>query len=210
MANLIRSAKSAMKWTNRDLLAYNIHLVQEDQATFFGKKDLPLPQVDPELLQVEHYANMVALPNRRLMSAVDSVMMKEESAILPFLLHLVNMVGYDTTGNRILSRRNKIPLVISGKRKYPVIDFCLWDNTQKTIDLLFQEDKHFRTSNSADEQYCPEARLILKALLAFRNNNRSLLKAGKPELDTKVCYIYPSWSHFATIDVAHRLSPGSL
>lgn len=189
MANLIRSAKSAMKWTTRDLLAYNIHLAQQDQPTFFGNKDLPLPQVDPELLKVEHYANMVSLPNRRLISAVDAVMMKEESAMLPFLLQLVNVVGYDTTGNRILGRRNKIPLIISGKRKYPVIDYCLWDNTQKTIDLLFQEDNHFRTSTSADEQYCPEARLVLKALLAFRNNNRSLLKAGKPELNAKVCCI---------------------
>ena len=188
MTNLIRSAKPATKWTTKDLLAYNIHLVQEDQATFFGRKDLPLPQVDPELLHVEDHTKMAVLPNRRLIRHVKFVMMKEKSAMLPFLINLVDVVGYYTTGNRIPCTRNKIPLVVCGERKYPIADFCLWDDTQKSIDLLFQEDKDFwRSKAGAKEQYCPEARLVVKAVGVFFNNNRRLLEAGKPELDTKVC-----------------------
>lgn len=44
-----RSAKAASDWTFGDLSAYNIKLVREDAATFFGTLDLPQPQVDQDL-----------------------------------------------------------------------------------------------------------------------------------------------------------------
>jgi hypothetical protein len=58
MANLIRFAKSGSDWTRGDLDAYNIHVHVEDTATFFGIPDLPQPQVDPEILNVESADNM--------------------------------------------------------------------------------------------------------------------------------------------------------
>ncbi|KAF8969914.1 hypothetical protein BDZ97DRAFT_1596519, partial [Flammula alnicola] len=50
MANIIRSAKSGSDWTMNELLAYNIHVVDEDVATFFGHPNLPAPTVDPIIL----------------------------------------------------------------------------------------------------------------------------------------------------------------
>ena len=43
MANLIRTAKSSSDWTAYELKAYNIEIVPQDKAQFFGAADLPDP-----------------------------------------------------------------------------------------------------------------------------------------------------------------------
>jgi hypothetical protein len=50
MANLICNLKSGSDWTINDLTAYNITIVQQDAATFFGQAALPLPPHHPDLL----------------------------------------------------------------------------------------------------------------------------------------------------------------
>ena len=51
MTDLIRSAKSGRDWTLSDLDAYNIRLVSQEAAQFFGVEVLPDPSVDSELLE---------------------------------------------------------------------------------------------------------------------------------------------------------------
>ena len=42
-AELVRSTKSAFDWTRNSLGAYNINMVTDGVATFFGNPDLPVP-----------------------------------------------------------------------------------------------------------------------------------------------------------------------
>ncbi len=86
MADLIRSAKSACdcksQWTRADLDAYNISVVLEDAATFFGLPVLPQPQVDQELLVTEDAENVTADKNAELIHLLDLAMVpsSEDSA----------------------------------------------------------------------------------------------------------------------------------
>jgi len=43
MANLLRTAKSGSDWTRAELDAYNIAIVPQTKAEFFGTNDFPDP-----------------------------------------------------------------------------------------------------------------------------------------------------------------------
>ncbi|KAG8221628.1 hypothetical protein J3R82DRAFT_1906 [Butyriboletus roseoflavus] len=47
MANLIRSAKSGSDWTQHELRAYNIQMVEQSLVEFFNQNQLPRPFVRP-------------------------------------------------------------------------------------------------------------------------------------------------------------------
>ena len=56
-------AKSGSDWTTNDLRAYNVNVVNEDIATFFGMDHLPLPPVRQAILtNLDYPAN--GLPDR--------------------------------------------------------------------------------------------------------------------------------------------------
>ncbi|KAH9025185.1 hypothetical protein EDB85DRAFT_1818012, partial [Lactarius pseudohatsudake] len=61
LTNLLCMAKSGCQWTPNDLLAYNIDVVYQNTAAFFGPGELPLPQVDEELLNTLEAADMQTL-----------------------------------------------------------------------------------------------------------------------------------------------------
>jgi len=116
MANLPRSPKSAGDWTTGDLDAYNIRLVREDAATFFGTQDLPQPRVDPEILNVQDAIDMAVEDNQELINLLDLAMVPsspEESAVDDFTLSLFRALRY-TAGHRIARCRKDIPLFICG------------------------------------------------------------------------------------------------
>lgn len=50
MAKLLRSAKSGNDWDANDLLAYNIHVTNQDVTTFFGIPALPATTVSTAIL----------------------------------------------------------------------------------------------------------------------------------------------------------------
>ena len=50
MANIARNPKLGDEWTINDLAAYNITIVKQNAATFFGQETLPLPHHLPDLL----------------------------------------------------------------------------------------------------------------------------------------------------------------
>jgi hypothetical protein len=63
MTAIIRSAKSGSDWTTNDLRAYNVNVVNEDIATFFGIDHLPPPPVRQAILtNLDYPAN--GLPDR--------------------------------------------------------------------------------------------------------------------------------------------------
>ena len=184
MANLIRSAKSGSDWTRGDLDAYNIRVHVEDTATFFGIPDLPQPQVDPEILNVESADNMTVDKNAELINLLDIAMVPtgpEESAVDDFAVELFKTLGY-VRRNRVARTRKDIPLLICGEQRHAKIDVCIVDRSQNDILLLVQEDKRFGEEKISDA----EAQLIAEAIAAFSLNNSLRRDVGVPELDSKV------------------------
>jgi hypothetical protein len=205
MANLVRSAKSGSDWTRSDLDAYNILVHVEDTATFFGIPDLPQPQVDPEILNIESAENMIVDKNAELINLLDIAMVPtgpEESAVDDFAVELFKTLGY-VRRNRVARTRKDIPLLICGEQRHAKTDVCIVDRSQNDILLLVQEDKRFGDEKITDA----EAQLIAEAIAAFSLNNSLRRDVGLPELDSKVLssYIFPS----SCPDSMTRLCQGS-
>jgi hypothetical protein len=187
MANLIRSAKSGSDWTQSDLDAYNIHVHVDDTATFFGIPDLPQPQVDPEILNVESADNMTVDKNAELITLLDIAMIPtgpEESAVDDFTVQLFKAIGY-VWRKRVARTRKDIPLLVCGERRHAKTDVYIVDHSQNDILLLVQEDKRFGGEENISDA---ESQLIAEAIAAFSLNNSRRRDAGLLELDSKVIW----------------------
>ncbi|KAK0199857.1 hypothetical protein DFS33DRAFT_201161 [Desarmillaria ectypa] len=175
MANLIRSAKSAKDWTRCDLDAYNIHIRLEDSATFFGIQDLPHPNVDQEILDVQDAENMVSARNAELVNLLDIAMAPVgTSAVNDFAMELFKRTGY-TGYTRVARSHMDTPLLICGEWRNAQTDVCILDRQQNDIVLLH--------ASESGEPLNPEAHLVAEAIAAFDQNNRI---RGAASIDAKV------------------------
>ena len=100
MANLIRSPKSGSDWTRYELRAYNIVVVPETVATFFGSAQLPPSTISPEILAYVAYP-AAGLPKgeRLFFNFLEEVMMPssgdmEETAVGDFAAHLLGLPAW--------------------------------------------------------------------------------------------------------------------
>lgn len=181
MANLSRSAKSGSDWTDNDLSAYNITIVSQDAATFFGQPALPQPALNPELLTTLNAEEIQDDECYKLVRYMDLAMNPipgEESAVDDFTMRLLRAIGYETR-NRDLRSRKSIPLFICGMWMYAKTDVCVMDSNQ--IMLLVQEDKQHLELRDATPQ------LIAEAIAAFQSNNaRRHQVLNLPPLASKV------------------------
>lgn len=184
-ASIRRSAKSGSDWTQAELDAYNITIVSEDAATFFGLPVLPQPHVDQELLDTQEAANMAADKNAELINLLDLAMVSssEDSAVDDFAVELFKVLGY-VRRHRVARTRKDIPLLICGEWRHAIADVCIVDRKQNEIVLLVQEDKRFGGSETilSDAQ----AQLIAEAIAAFSHNNLLRAEAGLPSYESKV------------------------
>jgi len=185
MSNLIRSAKSGSDWTAADLDAYNITIVAESAATFFGTQSLPQPHIDQEILEVRDAENMVSDKNAELVNLLDLAMIpsSEESAVDDFAVELFKALGY-VRRNRIARTHKDIPLLICGELRHAKTDVCLLDRDQNDILLLVQEDKRFGQGENAT--FDAQGQLVAEAIGTFSYNNRRRTEAGLEVLDAKV------------------------
>jgi len=182
MASLIRSSKSGHDWTINDLMAYNISIVQQNTATFFGQAALPLPAQHPDLLNRLTADEMVDDDSYQVVRYMDLAMDPvpgEESAVDDFAMQLLRMMGYASrTLGRDLRSRKDIPLFICGEWWHAKTDVCVMDRSSYL--LLVQEDKrHLETVD-------PEPQLIAKAIAAVQSNNRTRNLSGLEPLNIKV------------------------
>ncbi|KIM72895.1 hypothetical protein PILCRDRAFT_829497 [Piloderma croceum F 1598] len=182
MANLIRSSKSGHDWTINDLMAYNISIVQQNTATFFGQVALPLPAQHPDLLNRLTADEMVDDDSYQVVRYMDLAMDPvpgEESAVDDFAMQLLRMMGYASRAlGRDLRSRKDIPLFICGEWRHAKTDVCVMDRNGYL--LLVQEDKrHLETVD-------PEPQLIAEAIAAVQSNNRTRNLSGLEPLDIKV------------------------
>jgi len=182
MANLIQSAKPGSKWTTKELLNYNIEVVPETVATFFGNANLPPSTISPTILAHEVYP-AVGLPrdDRLFFHFLEDAMILspgEESAVADFAVHLLRLLGYDEP-NRYIRRRKEIPLFMCLTNTHAKTDVCVIDPTSGIL-LLVQEDKQYLGKKD------PEPQLIAEAIAAFQSQNCRLSAAGLPTVNTAV------------------------
>ncbi|KAI5983897.1 hypothetical protein EDD15DRAFT_2178197 [Pisolithus albus] len=155
MATITRNAKSSNDWTVNELDAYNISIVPEDCATFFGTDVLPL---------LDHHHDLVNNPTADEMEDDDSYLAAlymdlaanqvpdQESAVVDFVKQLLHTMDAKA-------------------------DVCIMDDYE--VLLVVREDR--RHMEVAD----PNARLIAAAIAAVQNNNRMRSMVGSDVLGFK-------------------------
>ena len=207
MANLNRIAKSGNDWNQYHLEAYNIHLQFENRTTFFGKSNLPPPQIDEEILTTLEAEDMLSDHNAELIHLLNLAMYPVsagETALNDFTVELLRQLSY-VKRNRIAHTQKDIPHLVCGEWRHTRNDICLLDCLNDwEILLLIQEIKKLKIEDSLN----PEAPLIAKAIGAFDQNNRVRLEKGKAIMESKACGSHKS-SGFP-YSLAIQIMPGIL
>jgi len=169
MANIIRSSKSGSDWTPHELAAYNIRVVYQDFATFFGAQNPPDPQINNEVLTAQDVTTVQSDDAYTFLRTMDLAMHMspgEESAVADFVVDLFRILRY--TGRdvgRVARTRKDLPFWVCGEERHAKTDVCIMND--QDILLLVQEDKrHMESSN-------PVPQLIAEAIAAFYNNNNT-------------------------------------
>ena len=184
MANIMRSPKHAHDWTINDLDTYNINIVAQDAATFFGQSPpLPLPPHNLDLLSKLTADEMEDDESYQVVQYMDlamSLIPGEESAVVDFAMQLLRTMGYvGRSAGRVLRSRKDIPLFTCGKWRHAKTDVCIMDNDGILL-LVLQEDKqHLELGD-------PRPPLIAEAIAAVQHNNHVRDLLGLAPLDMKV------------------------
>ncbi|KIL60759.1 hypothetical protein M378DRAFT_187705 [Amanita muscaria Koide BX008] len=175
MANFIRSPKSGSDWGRNELRAYNIVIVPESVAAFFGNAQLPPSTISPEILaHVAYPAAGLPSDERLFFDLLEEAMLPppgdlKESAVNDFVAHLLRLLGYHEP-NRHIRTRKDIPLYMCSADTHAKTDVCVIDRTSNILLL----ESH------------PEPQLIAEAIAAFQSHNNRLSRAGLPTVNATV------------------------
>ena len=191
MANIIRSPKHGRDWTKNDLRAYNIEVVSENVATFFGNADLPPPNISPSILAHETYPAAGLPTDDRLFFDL-----LYDSAVDDFAVHLLRLLGY-AEPNRYFVTQKDIPLHMCSDFTYTKPDICVVDQTSRSVRLLLQEDRRCMEGND------PEPQLIAGAIAAFQSHNFHLYSLGLP---TAITAVIPGITMVGTAPTFYKIS----
>ncbi|KAF8885241.1 hypothetical protein CPB84DRAFT_1788510 [Gymnopilus junonius] len=173
MANLLRTAKSGNDWTTQELEAYNITIVSQSKADFFGTTELADP-TDPSLLGfINNESRATASDNetKQLIHYLDLAMnpkVGQEAAVDNFAAELLKSLKYNRNG-KIVFIRHTLPFVICGENSIAQTDVCVMNNNDILL-MLLHDDK--RLTSLKD----PEPQVIAEAIAAFALNNRKLVR----------------------------------
>lgn len=131
MANIARTPKCGNDWTPNDLLAYNIRVIYQDSATFFGVPELPQPDVDDEVLTAQDASAMQRDDSYALLRAMELVMASahgQESAVVDFVVEPLRTLRYTgRESGRVVRTRKDIRLWICGKERRAKTSVCIVD-----------------------------------------------------------------------------------
>ncbi|KAJ7484046.1 hypothetical protein B0H11DRAFT_1196636 [Mycena galericulata] len=170
MANIIRSAKSGNDWTENELAAYNICVVEQSLVDFFGIETLPsVPASLDAFITTKDRTDATDNDTYKLLRHLDLAYMPkvgQEAAVALFAKKLLDKLRY-AEGRRIIMIRQALPLFICGANCSTQTDVCILDSSNDIL-LLVQEDKRL-PDNSND----PEPQVIAEAIAAFQRNNHT-------------------------------------
>ena len=190
MANIIRSAKSGGDWTDNELRAFNISIINVDSATFFGQAVLPPTTVSPVILNNIDMPADASKAEKKFFKLLEDTFFTEESHVDDFAACLLKLLDYDT-GLRAIHSHKELGFNMCGERVSARPDVCVMDRTGRgACVLLVQEDKvrgvhrcwnRQRNTSRTD----PEPQLIAEAIGAFSEACVTLRMSGQPAPDTK-------------------------
>ena len=143
MAQIVRSAKSGNKWTENELIGFNITVNTVDVQTFFNVAQLPPTNVSPVILN-----NVDAPPP-------PAVLTKDEYLFFTYLEraenaleccvddlagHILRMLDFDdVVHRRSLAIKKELSFTMCGETVYAKPDYTVMDHDNYA--LLVQEDK---------------------------------------------------------------------
>ena len=157
-----RPSKMGRKWTQEDVLTYNINIVNQDLNTFFGVTDLPFPDVEGDALTAENLADATSDGTLHVLFQM-GCMTDPGNGTIDFVRELFNLVHYsDPYQKRGLRIGWDLTYLDQGGR-YPKVDVSIMDEFRIFL-LVVKVHTHSRG-------FDPEPRLISDAIAAFHNNN---------------------------------------
>jgi hypothetical protein len=202
MAKLLRTVKSGSDWTAHELRAYNITIVTQSKAEFFGTDNLPDPtepsisgfmttesrqaaqDKDKRTKQLLHYLDLAMDPKAGQEAAVDN-----------FAAELLRSLDYDDK-DRIVFIWHTIPFLICGENSAAHIDVCIMDDNE--ILLLLQEDKKLTSMKD------PEPQVIASAIAAFALNNRK--RERELNLPARGTITFPAFTMIGTSPIFYKVT----
>jgi hypothetical protein len=202
MADIARLPRSGNDWTSIDLRAYNIRVVHQDSATFFGIPNLPSPHVDNEILSIQDSTaaeNDDSYTFLQLLDLVkDPAESDGESPVADFVIQLFRILHY--TGRnvgRVARTRKSLFFLACNEMKPAQTDVCIIDSNSTDTILVVQEDnRHLGNPN-------PEAQLIAEAISAFYQINVTRdICLGLEALDSRVI---PGIRMIGTIPIFYKI-----
>jgi hypothetical protein len=167
MASIIVSAKSGSDWTENELTAFNINIVGQDSAEFFGVSPLPEPSVPPAILTTTTATVALAANDGatwEFLFFMGRAMSGPEANVDAFALELLRLMRYRTFG-RVVTCNVNLTFTMCGKECHAQTDVCAFDSD--SFLLVLQEDKR-----NLSPQPLPVAQLVAEAIAAFEYNNK--------------------------------------
>ncbi len=179
VAHPLGRSKSANDWNFRDLKAYNIRIVYQDSATFFGVQDLPPPGVDNDIVNAQEVTNAQHEETFQLLHAMHEAMAAasdDKSIIGDFANHLFRILHYtNMAAGRFLRTRKTLYFFSCSEERDMEIDACIMEDIElegTEIVLLIQGDKRDIDSCASE----PGPQLIAHAIAAFSMNNDTIMQ----------------------------------
>ena len=175
------------KWTQDDVLAYNIKVIYQDLTSFFGMTNLPAPDVDRAALTMQDPATVTTandIRTSRMLHHMNHVTdpVNRTPATIGFVEKLFDVLHYETVEQMTFSMSRSPLCYIANQGRPPQVDVCIMDGSG-VISLVVKVDRPSRGFN-------PEPQLISDAIGTFHNNNIIRIK------------------HFDTNPLASMIMPG--
>ncbi|PVU92842.1 hypothetical protein BB561_003589 [Smittium simulii] len=193
MANIIRSSKSGSQWTQNDLIAFNIRIVEQNSVDFFGV-DIKNINISDYIHRIDNSDDQLSADLKNYIKLV-STSPGEESAVVDFAATLLRLLKY-TDIEHFVRVRKRISLFMCGEQTIAETDVCIMSLNQ--ILFLLQVDKTL--INNTD----PEPQLIAEAIAAFQNNyNINKRYPNSKEYDK---YIFPGITMIGTYPTFYKIN----
>jgi hypothetical protein len=200
MAEITRACKSGSKWTQNDLKAFNIRVLEKSGDEFFGfsLEEISLDGIPGGLINFEH-PNDDDPESHDILGYLDSATIEfEESAVDDFAHELLKVLEFKKNWQLVRTKKD-IRLFMCGKDTHAKTDVCIVD--KKGIFFLLQEDKsHIKPQTKFLN---PEPQIIAEAIAAFQHNNS--IRMDYPKLEGLGEYTFPCITMMGTYPTFYKI-----
>jgi hypothetical protein len=171
MEHVVKSTKLGLDWSTAELKAFNIRVVKQEAADFFGVDQLPALNVPPGILLP---FNPKAVDDATytfygfLMRALNQA---TEYSVDNFAVALFRLMGYESCGCSV-QFQVPLPLTVANVKRVVKTDICVVD--RDGIYRVIQKAKR--------DDFFPLEELVANAIAAFDFNNDRLMSLHRKPL----------------------------